>query len=234
LAWGASVVGLFSLSASKLLTYVLPAFPPAAFLVARWWTIAFTRQRERIPFWASAEAAAWTGAALSGLVAATAIATGRSPKYTAALPGLEMLAAVLILGAIAGVVAARAGRLGWFAVAQAAVGVGLIAVGVHVVVPAIAEGDSTRGLVAALRARGLDDRIAGAYRVPDVSLDFYLGRAVPRENDPAAWARRVAADPDKLWVVASRDIDRAAAEGGLLAEPVVEEGRRSVVRLRPR
>ena len=232
LFWGASIVALFSISASKLLTYVLPAFPPAAFLVARFWVDVLgpgSARRRR-----AALGAAALGAALSVLIAAALLVAARSPKYVVALPSLRVLAGVLVCGGVAGVIAVRARRIGWFALSQSALGLGLVIVGVLLVVPAIGTDDSTKALVSDLRARGLADRVAGAYRVTDVSLDFDLDRTVSRERDPAAWARPTAAAPEGLWIVAPRDAEAEAEEAGLRAERVIVAGRRSVVRLTPR
>jgi 4-amino-4-deoxy-L-arabinose transferase-like glycosyltransferase len=233
LAWFAAVVGLFSLSASKLLTYVLPAFPPAAFLVARFWCDAMG---PGVPSGRPARrtmGVAWSGGAIAVLVGAAAIATGRVPKFAHAFPALVALAVVLSAGALAGVVAVRAGRLRAFVAAQSAIAIVIVVGGVVYALPRVEPEESTRALVADLRSRGLDAQVAGAFRVPDVSLDFYLDRTLLREDDPKRLPGRLAADPSGLWIVRTQEIGAVAAGAGMTAEPVLTRGRRSVVRWKP-
>ena len=233
LAWFVAVVGLFSLSASKLLTYVLPAFPPAAFLVARFWCesmapgAAAERHRRRTT------AVAWFGGALAVLVGAFAVATGRAPKFANAFPALVAIAVILAAGALAGVVAVRARRLGTFVAAQATIAIVIVAGAVVYALPRLEPEESTRALVADLRARGLDAKVVGAVHVPDVSLDFYLDRTLAREDDPKRLPARIANDPSGLWIVRTPELDAVAAGAGMAAEPVLTRGRRSVVRWRP-
>jgi hypothetical protein len=79
----------------------------------------------------------------------------------------------------------------------------------------------------------MTDQVAGAYRVPDVSLDFYLGRTLARENDAAGLAARVQGDPQRLWVVRADEVEAIAARVPLNVERVMTVSRRSVVRLSP-
>lgn len=233
LAWFTAVVGLFSLSASKLLTYVLPAFPPAAFLVARFWCDALAPDAPAGRPSRRTMAVAWSGGAIAVVLGAAAIATGHSPKFAHAFPALVALAVILSAGAVAGVAAVRAGRLRTFVAAQAAVAIVTVVGGVMYALPRVEPEDSTRALVADLRSRGLDAQVVGAFRVPDVSLDFYLDRTLARESDPKRLPGRVAADPSGLWIVRTLQIDAVAAGAGLTAEPVLTRGRRSVVRWKP-
>jgi hypothetical protein len=75
--------------------------------------------------------------------------------------------------------------------------------------------------------------VAGTYRVPDVSLDFYLGRSLSRESDASALAARVGNDPGRLWVVRADDVDTMAERLPFSVERVLTVSRRTVVRLAP-
>jgi hypothetical protein len=84
-----------------------------------------------------------------------------------------------------------------------------------------------------LAAGGLAPELAGSYRVPDVSLDFYLGRALARETDADQLARRVARDPGRLWVMRADEVEGLTAQAPLTLVRVMTVSRRAVVRLSP-
>jgi hypothetical protein len=126
-----------------------------------------------------------------------------------------------------------AGRLAAFATVQAASTVALVLVFVVFAWPALETSESTKTLVRRLAAGGLTDQVAGTYRVPDVSLDFYLGRSLSRESDASALAARVGNDPGRLWVVRADDVDTMAERLPFSVERVLTVSRRTVVRLAP-
>jgi 4-amino-4-deoxy-L-arabinose transferase-like glycosyltransferase len=233
LAWFAAVVGVFSLSASKLLTYILPAFPAAAFLIADYWCHALAPRRagERVGLGPLAVAA--TGAAVSIAAAGAILVLARGGRFAGAGAALYGLAAVLTAAAIAALAAVRFGRLAVFVAIQAASTVAVVLVFVFSAWPGLEASESTRTLVRRLEAGGLTAELAGSYRVPDVSLDFYLGRALVRESDAAGLAREVSSEPGRLWVVRADEVDSLAARAPLTLVRVMTVSRRAVVRLSP-
>ena len=99
--------------------------------------------------------------------------------------------------------------------------------------PSLEGAQSTKALVELLRADGLSTEVAGSYRVADVSLDFYLGRSIARENEAAALAREVAQAPGRLWVIPTAELGAISRDLPLTEEPILTVSRRSVVRLSP-
>jgi 4-amino-4-deoxy-L-arabinose transferase-like glycosyltransferase len=233
LCWFAAVLGVFSLSASKLLTYILPAFPAAAFLIADYWRDALAPRGTRTRVSTGAQIVAWTGAAIAVGVVVAALASAGGGRYDATLPPMYGLALVLVAGAIAAVVAVRFGSLAVFAGVQAASTVAIVLFVVCVALPRLDGSLSTKSLVARLATSGLSGQVVGAYRVRDVSLDFYLGRTLARENDTSELVERVRSDPGKLWVARPRDVDELAARSPLAVERVLTVSRCAVVRLSP-
>lgn len=233
LAWFAAVVGVFSLSASKLLTYILPAFPAAAFLIADYWcqTLRPRRTGERVTSGPLLIAA--VGAAIAMAVAAAIPVFAQGGRFEVAGPVVYGLAAVLIVAALAALAAVYFRRLAIFATVQAVSTVAFVLVFVFFGWPGLEASESTKTLVRRLEAGGLAAEIAGAYRVPDVSLDFYLGRALARETDAAGLARRVLHDPGKLWVVRTDEVESLSAQEPLNLVRVMTESRRAIVRLSP-
>jgi 4-amino-4-deoxy-L-arabinose transferase-like glycosyltransferase len=234
LAWFAAVVGVFSLSASKLLTYILPAFPAAAFLIADYWCQALSPSRtgERIP--PGPLAIAVTGAAISMAAAGAIVVLAQGGRFAVAGPALYGLAAVLIVAALAALAAVRASSLAAFAAVQAASTVFVVLVFVVFAWPGLDASESTRTLVRRLEAGGLAPELAGSFRVPDVSLDFYMGRALARETDAGQLARRVSGDPGRLWVMRADEVESLTAQQPLELVRVMTVSRRAVVRLWPR
>ncbi len=233
LAWFIAVVGVFSLSASKLLTYVLPAFPAAAFLIADYWREALEPRPSGTRIGPGPLVVAGIGAAVSLLVAAAILVLGQNGRYVEAGASLQALAALLIAAAVAAIAAVRRRRLALFAAIQAASTVAIVLVFVLFAWPGLEASESTRTLVSRLDAGGLADQLAGAYRVPDVSLEFYLGRPLARESDLSALAKRVGGDPGKLWVVRADEVDNLASREQLRLDRVLTVSRRAVVRLSP-
>jgi len=231
LCWFTAVVGVFAISASKLSTYILPAFPAAAFLIADYWQDAFARPRQEAR--AGPLTVAWLSAAVSVAGAGAMVVLARHGRVPDAGAAVAVLAAIVIGAAVAAVAAVRFRRIDLFAAVQAALTMAIVLVVVSAW-PAIEPSKSTKTLVAKLEADGLDGQLAGAYRVRDVSLDFYLGRAVAYENDPKELLARVTRDPDRLWVVPAGDSSLIDLRGPFVVMPVMTVSRRSVVRLSPK
>ena len=230
--WFLSVVAIFSLSASKLFSYVLPAFPPAAVLIAAYWTEALAPRPagERISRGTLGVAA--TGAILSVLGAVGAVVAAGTGRFAGARQPAYALAVLLVAGGLAALAAARARRIAALAAAQAAFTWAVMLL-VVLAWPGIEEHESTRALVDRLKVRGLDGQVA-AFHVPDVSLDFYLGRTIQREVDVARLAEEVAASPDRPWIVRSEEAEAIADRGGFTLEKIDAVSRRWVVRFAPR
>jgi 4-amino-4-deoxy-L-arabinose transferase-like glycosyltransferase len=233
LAWFAAVVGVFSLSASKLLTYILPAFPAAAILIADYWCQELGPLRGGESVRPGALIVAATSAATSIAAAGVILVLTRGGRFTVAGPALYGMAAVLTVAALAALAAVRFGRLAAFATVQAASTVAVVLIFIVVGWPALEASESTRTLVRRLEAGGLAPELAGSYRVPDVSLDFYLGRALARETDADELARHVSSDPGRLWVMRADEVDSLAAREPLALVRVLTVSRRAVVRLSP-
>jgi hypothetical protein len=174
---------------------------------------------------------AFVGAAVSAAAAVAMVILAERGRFVDAGWPVYALAAILAGAAVAAIVAVTVGRLAAFAAVQAASTMAVVLVFVTFAWPGLEASESTKPLVARLKAGGLTDQLAGAYRVPDVSLDFYLGRTLLRETDARELERRVAADPDRLWVVRANEVGGIAAHLPLRVEPVMTVSRRSVVRL---
>jgi len=232
LCWFVSVLGVFSLSASKLPSYILPAFPPAALLLGDFWAGALapgtSPQRPR-----GALASAWLSVLIGAGSLATMIVLLRRTAFAGASSPALAAGAIFLAGAVAAVPAVR--RRSWRGafVAQGAAAAAAILVLCLFALPAVEEFDSTRPLVQALRAQGIERTLVGQYRAKDVSLEFYLGHEVPMVDDPGELRRRVAAEPGGSWIVLTRDLAKIRADHGLTVEPVLERPCRSVVRLAP-
>jgi 4-amino-4-deoxy-L-arabinose transferase-like glycosyltransferase len=127
--WAAAVVLFFSLSASKLATYILPALPPLAILTARAWQLAVTRGRT-----AGLVRIGWLFLLLAPLVGLTAVVLPIAhPHWRMPLIAPVLLAAAPVLfatGVAIGRCCARGRPLaafavltaGWFAVLAIALG----------------------------------------------------------------------------------------------------------------
>jgi hypothetical protein len=127
----------------------------------------------------------------------------------------------------------RFSRLTVFAGVQAASTVAVVLVFFFFAWPGLESSESTKTLVRRLEAGGLAADLAGAYRVPDVSLDFYLGRALARETEADGLARHVTSEPGRLWVVRADEVESLAAREPLSLVRVMTVSRRAVVRLSP-
>jgi 4-amino-4-deoxy-L-arabinose transferase-like glycosyltransferase len=233
LAWFCAVVGVFSISASKLLTYILPAFPAAAFLIAEYWCGALAGPAEGAGSRRGPMAVAWTGAAIAIAGAGAIVKLAQGGRFAGAGAALYGLAAVLAAAGLASVLAVRSRKLALFASVQAASTVAVVLVFVIFAWPGLEASESTKTLVRRLAAGGFAGDVAGAYRVEDVSLDFYLDRTLPRETDGGKLAARVAGAPGRLWIVRADEVEALASRLPLRVERVLTVARRAVVRLSP-
>jgi 4-amino-4-deoxy-L-arabinose transferase-like glycosyltransferase len=232
LCWLGAVLLVFSLSASKLPTYVLPAFPPAALLIAEYWGAALRPEgSERLG--RSATVSAGLGVALAIVVAAALVQVGRKPTWIQGRPGFLIVGSLLLAGSLASCIAARYRRPGTFLACGAATAIATLLVLVLSVDPRLEPFDSTRPLVRQIQRAGLEDQIAGAYHVSDVSLDFYLRRSPPRVTARDDLLRQVTAAPGGVWIVRTRSLDELIDDPGLSSSIISRGPYRSAVRLAP-
>ncbi len=231
LCWFASVILVFSLSASKLPTYVLPAYPAAALLLGSYWhrLLGAGPPQAGKP----GRASAWLGvgialAALAGLVPASS-GHGWQGMEGSALA----LGGILVAGSVAALFAVYRRSLRAYLACGAATSLTAMLVFVAVALPKLEPFDSTRPLVRKLEASGLAGQVHAAFRVTDVSLDYYLGRDLPRVPKLGQLRREVAASPGALWVIRTSDLEELRATEGIVAKEVVPGPHRTVVRLSP-
>lgn len=230
LSWFAAVIAIFSLSASKLPSYVLPAFPPAALLVGEYWARALT-DRPSGAIGRGPRLSAWIGVALAAAGAAGLLAVSRRAAWSTALPGLAAAGAMLLAAAVAARASVLRGRLDALLASGATGAVGAVLLLVLLVTPRLEPYHSIRPLVRALERGGHGpERVVGAFHVSDVSLDFYLERNVPNVTDRADLARRASAVPEGIWIVRTRDLERLERDPDLYAVPVERGPYRSAVR----
>jgi 4-amino-4-deoxy-L-arabinose transferase-like glycosyltransferase len=248
LVWCAVVFGFFSLSQTKLVTYIYPLYPAAACLIGRFLAEAELRRRE-----ARAADAAKPGAALrwaTGAVFALAIALAlvvvwlAARKYPAALTSAALLGLLLALGAGIGFWLQRSGLRrrgqesaggGRFSPVSGAVAAYSVMMLLFVplfygrVGPIVERRESTRSL-AEWAARNGNPPVLG-FRLNAPSFEFYMGRGLEREVLPGSLRRRVEADA-RLFILTSEDsvplANQALAPRRL--EIVARSGRRLLAR----
>jgi 4-amino-4-deoxy-L-arabinose transferase-like glycosyltransferase len=224
LCWAGSVLLLFSLSASKLPTYVFPAFPPLALLIAGYLEAAC--EAGRPPLAAASLGLALALSAGAGLPLLLARRGMGGAVVPAAAAGL-----VLSLGSGLAFIALRRRSLTGTLWAYGGAAGAAFLVLLLGAAPPLEAFDSTRPLIDRLRGLGMDAEVAGAYHVWDVSLDFYLRRDLPVVTDRADLIRRVGSAPDRVWIVRTRDLGVLAGDPVLSSNPVALGPRRSAVRL---
>src|SRR6266571_1002878 len=232
LCWFAAVVVVFSLAASKLPSYVLPAFPPAALLLGEFWEGALAPAAGS-PRLRGGTFSAWLGLAIALAGAPLLVSVMRRPALADAAQAALIAGAIVIGGAALAILPVRRGSWTGFVLVQGAAAAAAVLLLCAVALPRIEEFDSTRPLVRQLRDSRIDKQVVGIYRAHDVSLDFYLGREVRFVDDPLELRRQVAAAPGGLWIVLTRDVQKLRSGGGHLPAQLLERPSRSVVRLRP-
>ena len=232
LCWFAAVLVVFSLAASKLPSYVLPAFPPAALLLGEFWAgaLAPADGSQRL---GGAAVSAWLGLAIGLAGALVLVSVTRRPALAGAAHAALAAGAIVIGGAALAILPVRRGSWTGFVLVQGAAAAAAVLMLCAVALPRVEEFDSTRPLVRQLRDSRIDDKVVGIYRAHDVSLDFYLGREVRFVDDPLELRRQVTAAPGGVWIVLTRDLQKLGSGGGLIVEPLLERPCRSAVRLLP-
>ena len=98
LCWFAAVVVVFSLAASKLPSYVLPAFPPAALLLGEFWAGALA-PASGSPRLRGGTVSAWLGLAIALAGAPALVSVMRRPALAGAAQAALAAGAIVIGGA---------------------------------------------------------------------------------------------------------------------------------------
>jgi 4-amino-4-deoxy-L-arabinose transferase-like glycosyltransferase len=179
--WGGFVFLFFSVSQSKLVPYILPAFPPLAVLIAL--ALAAAEEDERLRSWARAGGA--VGALLLALLAAALlwVSFGRVKEVsTSVIPSLLALALPTLAACLLSAWLWRRGRLGSMAPLQT-LAVAAIAPALLVICLVSLGSRASQRLSAEPIARFLAGRLAPgdevyAYRCYPQTLPFYLQRLV--------------------------------------------------------
>jgi 4-amino-4-deoxy-L-arabinose transferase-like glycosyltransferase len=240
LCWFGSVLFVFSLSASKLPSYLMPAFPAAALLLARYWTASLAPSSAPSSPPSSAlvrlgpRISAWLGVALAAGAVYAALAYGSSQKQQAAGLTAVLIAGVLLLGAVLAVVSVRAGSLGALVAVNATTAVAAVLILILAAIPRIEPLVSTRALVRDLERSGLAAQVVGTYKQSRLfGLDYYLGRTTARATNLEALKAQVAEHPGGIWVLRTAEIDRLAAQSDLAAAAVARGPEYAAVRIAP-
>lgn len=209
--WATAVVAFFLPSKTKLLTYVLPAFPPLLALGGAW----LATQTEPRQVWQKA----WRGFSLLwvAMLACTGVAvfawllatTGPTPATTVALvPAVIFLAAALLHSPV-----------GWRrgAVAAAAASLSLMTVvygpGAH----ALNQMRSLREAADIVKAELPPHGLLLAYGCAPHSLAFYTGRTVRRLSDPTEARAALASAPAAFLLTREKHLNEILAGPPLLA-----------------
>ncbi len=195
--WVASVVGFFSLSGCKLVTYVLPAFPPLAVLVADGLSGVVAREADaEIPAWVHLAVLRALGAvSVGGAVSLLAFLHGFAPTRLA-------LAACPLVALVPLTLAARSVTAGRHSAALAAVAAfTLLNAGLYylAVAPALDGVYSFEEPAAMVRA-SREPVSLFTYGTSAYSLEYYAGRRT-REVRTAAEAAALLARPDPVVLV---------------------------------
>jgi len=220
--WFFTILVFFSLSHSKLLPYILPAFPAAAALTAR--ALLGADRPLRAPLLVHAVLA--TVVAVGGM--AFGVWSGELARYRAT--GLAALGAgLLALGAWTAVARAWRGRAGRLALLPAALGWAGLYLGLILAMPRVAQDLSTRSL--ALAAAGVPNAQVVSYRCYPQGIPWTLGHPIAVADyvselgsdgeRPAAlyWSaaefwRRWSSGTRLVAVVRRRDLPEFTASGG--------------------
>ncbi len=232
LCWFGAVLLLFSLSASKLLSYLLPALPPAAMLVGGYWSETPAAPRGSGPP-RHARGSALLGCAIAIAASAALVAGASRGRWEPARPIAVWIALALVAGAVLAALALRRGAVRLAAV-HVVTSAAIVLLFVFGALPAVEGLDSDRPFARELERKGIAPRVAGAFRdVRRYGVDFYLGRTLPRVEDPSEVARRVAADPGSVWIAPSRRAAEIVASPAWEAEIVASSRHLVGLRLRP-
>jgi len=217
LGWVAAVLLPVSLAATRLPTYVVPALPALALLVGDY--LAGPRAGLAPRAWARTTAV--SGLVVGGLTLAGAAVLFARPKWSASAAAFAVIASAMAIVTWVIVFAPRSatGLLVTLASGTAA-GIVTLALMLTAIVPAVAPVQSTRDLVTQAREQGRTADIAGLYAIPeDFSLDWYLGRPLPRLFARDELTARALRDPGRLWLIPRHVLPDVQRDTGMVARP---------------
>ena len=229
LCWFTGVLAVFSVSASALLTYILPAFPPAALLLGAYTVRSLTGDTASRGLQISAA----VGAVFALLVALLGIRGVIRGVWEVPPATVLIMAAILFAGAVCAWIAAMRRSLPAFLSCHAVSAAAMILLGVFTTGSYLDQFHSARTFVASLRRAGIADELAGGYRERGFGVDFYLGRTLPRAATLKALESHVEANPAKIWIVPGPDVRTVATDARLRVETVASTPSFAAMRLSP-
>ncbi len=231
LCWFGAVLAVFSVTASKLPSYILPAFPPAALMIGEYWSSSLAKSSS-VRGKKSVILSAWLGFLLAAAIVLALLFLAFEAKWSLARPSIAPLSIVLLAGATIALVTARRGSLTGMTISHACTAALMILILVNVSAPRLEPLQSGWSLVRDLEKKGISSDIIAAYNVREsYSIDFYLRRTVPRISDPDTFQQIVAKNPDALWIVITRDLPSLTTRFGMRSTPVFTGFNLSAVRL---
>jgi 4-amino-4-deoxy-L-arabinose transferase-like glycosyltransferase len=233
LCWFGAVVLVFQVTASKLPTYVLPAFVPAAILMGGYWDRALPGGAKRKTA-RHALVSACLGLAASLLLSVASVVALREPAWADARAGAFPLCAVLVAGSAIALVGALRGSASAVVASHAAGAMVAMLIVVALVLPRLERARSALPMVRELEREGVASDVRGIAIARNwYGFDFYLGRSVPR-TAVEALASSVAERPGGIWIVRNEDRAAVLADPAFEGETVLAGQSFTAVRLTPR
>ena len=203
--WSAFIVAFFSASGSKLPAYVLPVFPPLAYVLGHYLAEAPPR---RLALWAG------LGASLAIPLAALALGIDREAKdpwtlalYRAAQPWTLAAAGAHLAGGVAGWALLRAGRR-WHGLAAVAFGALVVIACVQGGYDELTPRQSGKGVAEAMKPWLAPTTRLYSVGHYDQTVPFYIGRTLTLVNYHDEFETGLRAEPE----LAIEDLGKFPAE----------------------
>jgi len=203
--WSAFIVAFFSASGSKLPAYVLPVFPPLAYVLGHYLAEAPPR---RLALWAG------LGASLAIPLAALALGIDREAKdpwtlalYRAAQPWTLAAAGAHLAGGVAGWALLRAGRR-WHGLAAVAFGALLVIACIQGGYDELTPRQSGKGVAEAMKPWLAPTTRLYSVGHYDQTVPFYIGRTLTLVNYHDEFETGLRAEPE----LAIEDLGKFPAE----------------------
>jgi 4-amino-4-deoxy-L-arabinose transferase-like glycosyltransferase len=190
--WGAFVVVFFSLSGSKLPTYVLPAFPPLALVLGRY--LAETPPARLAPFAAPVALVALALGGVAWMSPSHAREAWTAGLYAQARPWAVAAAAALFAAALAAPAILRRGHR-WLGIAVVAIGIVGMADLLEEAYERMHPRQSGFALAGKLRPHVTPATRLYSVRIYDQTLPFYLRRTFTLVDYTDEFATGLAAEP---------------------------------------
>jgi len=203
--WASLIFAFFSFSDSKLITYILPVFPPLAILIGRYLA----------PAWDGAHVPGMRAGVCTLLVTSTAIAallvtapylTAADPKigiYTATLgPYLDAMAATVVLGSVAAIVLMR--RRTRHALTITAVMAAVFLSILSASLPLMDDKNSVKALALLLKPRLGPNTEVMSYHLYYQDLPVYIQRRVTIVGFKGELEFGTTVENDRAWIIDDR------------------------------